>query len=36
MTQVFKDVKDNMKRLSEAGVYGVVIEGMKFAKKEVS
>ena len=33
MTQVFKDVKDNMKRLSEAGVYGVVVEGMKFAKK---
>ncbi len=36
MTQVFKDVKDNMKRLSEAGVYGVVVEGMKFAKKRAN
>ena len=26
-------VINNMKRLSNAGVYGVVIEGMKFAKK---
>jgi len=33
MTQVFQDVKDNMKRLAEAGVYGVVLEGMKFVKK---
>lgn len=33
MTQVFQDVKDNMKRLADAGVYGVVVEGMKFAKK---
>lgn len=33
MTQVFSDVKENMKKLAEAGVYGVVIEGMKFAKK---
>lgn len=34
MTQVFKDVKDNMKRLADAGAYGVIVEGMKFAKKK--
>ena len=34
MTQVFKDVKANMKRLAEAGAYGVIVEGMKFAKKK--
>lgn len=33
MTQVFQDVKNNMKKLADAGVYGIVIEGMKFAKK---
>lgn len=34
MTQVFKDVKNNMKKLAEAGAYGVILEGMKFAKKK--
>ena len=34
MTQVFKEVKSNMKRLAEAGAYGVIVEGMKFAKKK--
>ena len=34
MTQVFKEVKNNMKRLADAGVYGVILEGMKFAKKK--
>lgn len=32
MTQVFNDVKENMKRLAEAGAYGVIVEGMKFVK----
>lgn len=34
MTQVFKDVKENMKKLADAGAYGVIVEGMKFAKKK--
>lgn len=34
MTQVFKDVKDNIKKFAEAGAYGIIIEGMKFAKKK--
>lgn len=34
MTQVFKDVKENMKRFAEAGAYGVIVEGMKFVKKK--
>lgn len=34
MTQVFKDVKQNMKKFADAGAYGVVIEGMKFAKRK--
>lgn len=34
MTQVFKDVKDNMKKFAEAGAYGVIVEGMKFAKRK--
>lgn len=34
MTQVFKEVKENMKKFADAGTYGVIIEGMKFAKKK--
>lgn len=34
MTQVFKDVKENMKKLAEAGAHGVIVEGMKFAKRK--
>lgn len=34
MTQVFKDVKQNIKRLADAGAYGIIVEGMKFAKKK--
>ena len=34
MTQVFKDVKENMKRFAEAGAHGVILEGMKFAKRK--
>lgn len=34
MTQVYKDVKDNMKRLADAGAHGVILEGMKFTKKK--
>lgn len=34
MTQVFKDVKENMKKLADAGAYGVIIEGMKYAKRK--
>lgn len=32
MLEVFRDVMDNIPRLAEAGVYGVVVEGMKFFK----
>jgi len=35
MTQVFKDVKENIKLFKEAGAYGIIVEGMKFAKKKV-
>lgn len=34
MTQVYRDVKDNFKRLADAGAHGVILEGMKFAKKK--
>lgn len=34
MTQVFQDVKENIKRFAEAGAYGIILEGMKFAKKK--
>jgi DNA repair photolyase len=34
MTEVFRDVLENIPRLKEAGVYGVTIEGMKFVKKK--
>lgn len=34
MTQVYKDVKNNMKRVAEAGAHGVILEGMKFASKK--
>lgn len=34
MHEVFQDVYDNLERLAEAGVYGVIIEGMKFKKKK--
>jgi len=34
MTQVFKDVKGNMQKFAEAGAYGVIVEGMKFAKRK--
>ena len=32
MPEVFKDVMQNIPRLKDAGVYGIVIEGMKFMK----
>lgn len=32
MPEVFNDVMANIPRLKEAGVYGIVAEGMKFAK----
>lgn len=32
MLEVFEDVMKNIPRLAEAGVYGVVVEGMKFFK----
>ena len=34
MPEVFKDVMNNIPRLAEAGVYGVVVEGMKFFKSK--
>lgn len=35
MTQIFKEVKDNIKLLADAGAYGIIVEGMKFAKRKV-
>lgn len=32
MPEVFRDVMANIPRLADAGVYGIVCEGMKFAK----
>ena len=32
MPEVFEDVMKNIPRVKEAGVYGIVAEGMKFAK----
>lgn len=32
MHEVFKEVFDNMEKIKEAGVYGVIIEGMKYKK----
>lgn len=34
MPEVFNDVMKNIPRLAEAGVYGVVVEGMKFYKNK--
>jgi hypothetical protein len=34
MPEVFHDVMNNIPRLAEAGVYGVVVEGMKFFKSK--
>lgn len=34
MTEVFDDVMENIPRLANAGVYGIVFEGMKFFKKK--
>lgn len=34
MHEVYDDVFENLKILSDAGVYGVIIEGMKYAKKK--
>lgn len=34
MHEVRKDVLDNLPRVAEAGAHGVVLEGMKFAKKK--
>lgn len=34
MTQVFQDVLSNVKKFAEAGAYGIIVEGMKFAKKK--
>lgn len=32
MPEVFRDVMENIPRIKEAGAYGIVTEGMKFAK----
>lgn len=34
MPEVFKEVMNNIPRLANAGVYGVVVEGMKFYKSK--
>lgn len=34
MTQIFKEVKDNIRLLADAGAYGIIVEGMKFAKRK--
>lgn len=34
MTQVFNDVKENIQKFADAGAYGIILEGMKFAKKK--
>lgn len=34
MTEVFEDVLSNISRFKSAGAYGIIIEGMKFAKKK--
>jgi len=34
MTEIFKDVISNIKLFANAGVYGIIIEGMKFVKKK--
>lgn len=36
MAEVFDDVYENIPRFSEAGAYGIIIEGMKFVKKKPS
>ena len=32
MPEVFRDIMENVPRIKEAGAYGIVTEGMKFAK----
>lgn len=34
MTEVFRDVMNNLPRFKAAGVYGITIEGMKFVRKK--
>ena len=34
MTEVFRDVMNNIPRFKEAGVYGITVEGMKFVRKK--
>lgn len=34
MHEVFQDVYDNLEMIRDAGVYGVIIEGMKYKKKK--
>lgn len=34
MHEVFKDVRESIKRFADAGAYGVIFEGMKFFKKQ--
>lgn len=34
MTEVYNDVMQNIKRFADAGAYGIIVEGMKFAKKQ--
>lgn len=34
MHEVFQDVMKNIPRIAEAGAHGIVLEGMKFAKKK--
>ncbi|MCQ4735835.1 radical SAM protein, partial [Anaerotruncus colihominis] len=34
MPEVFREVMANIPRIAEAGAHGIVVEGMKFAKKK--
>lgn len=34
MHEVFQEIYDNLDKIKEAGVYGVIIEGMKYKKKK--
>lgn len=35
MHEVFQEVYDNLDKIKEAGIYGVIIEGMKYERKKV-
>lgn len=34
MHEVYQEIYDNLEKIAEAGVYGIIIEGMKFKKKK--